>query len=135
MEIGEPKPIRECCPECYWESPQGEEGCRQELCPCHAPISDRWEERFNEKFLREDGLMDKYTWDEDEEETNTTGNELKKFIRNLLISQREELVQKAKEESRKLFYQYHCDKHVPCLECSSLAIKEFVTLIKETRVK
>lgn len=60
-------------------------------CPKDTPSPHEkgWEKEFDEKFVRSDGLMDKYQNEWDEESIQTTAEAIKDFIKNLLTTERE----------------------------------------------
>ena len=57
--------------------------------------TDNWEKEFDEKFVHDDGLMDKYTWDDEDKGALgpiDTATMIKRYIRDLLARERERVV-------------------------------------------
>lgn len=62
--------------------------------------TENWIKEFDEKFVRDDGLMDKYGFYDNGEE-DYLANVIKKFISQLLKSQKQDLIKKLAGQLKK----------------------------------
>lgn len=80
-------------------------------------LSD-WEKRFSELFVRDDGLLTKYIFDDSGDIVSTT-EAIKEFIRKLLASKREEDKQNKAHAGHKLI------KFEYCKDCDSYTVENY----------
>jgi len=108
--------------------------CANKNCPCHS-AKEGWESRFDEKFVRSDGLMDKYTWDEDDHEAlgpDSTANQIKKFIADLLALTKKEAVNEWIAKNKPIT-NFKCSEHEdPILSCLKCHQEDVAATKKET---
>ncbi len=86
-----------CCEKCnaeMWDGPKGR--CYSDKCPCHTePTTPAWEEEFDKQFEVREGSPygHKQMFPCEGGYCGTSVDEIKDFVKNLLTSQRENLVQ------------------------------------------
>ena len=61
------------------------------------PIEDGWEKSFRNRFVRDDGLMNKYAYDEDGD-PSLTADEIMLFIKQVLSQRDREVVKQVMRE-------------------------------------
>lgn len=160
-----PHKKEDCCQLCHGEyTPKYGEGsyrCLDSLCPCHLPTPPQekgWIKEFEERFIREDGVLNIGKYDENtikafiQEQINEAKLEAAReigaaaakaglpIIRLDSVSDweraRKQIEERVREEmvkrldNLKVAGEYRCEKHVACSECTATNFALYKKIIR-----